>query len=197
MALPRRIYVGQFYSSIWNPGEMCGRCSGAGCLRVLGTAYASAWLQVRLIPTLQSGTFASVKLRPERANLRGLAFGARNGSPLPSAEYNNQLALESSYGAALELLHSFYARDGTGALREASMLLKANRLPTSVLQPSPLHDAPSCTLAGMGASARHTSNRRTFRLSVESGAIAPAHCAAHLLQHGCLSHVPRDSPVNK
>jgi U3 small nucleolar RNA-associated protein 22 len=93
---------------------------------VLGAAGAEAeaaasaefggWV-VRLIPCITRETFAWGKLRPQRCNLR-------EAGDLPSAAYNNLLRLESGYGAALSLAHATFARDGSGALREAAVLLK-------------------------------------------------------------------------
>lgn len=72
---------------------------------------------IRLIPSLEPTALASAKLRPSRCNLR-------DAPDRPSACYNNRLALESSYGATLALLHSHLSVDVSGAVREAAVLLK-------------------------------------------------------------------------
>ena len=108
--------------------------------------------QMRLIPSVAPDTLAASKLHSSRANLRvhssltaatikvilvvlGFSLAC---SPLPvylqanigpsmtlsSPTYNNLLSLESHYSSALEMLHSIFACDGSGALREATVLLK-------------------------------------------------------------------------
>ena len=80
--------------------------------------------RVRIIPALARAVFAPAKLRPGRANLRQHACRPGSDAPRASADYNNAIALESTHGDSVELLHSFYSRDSSGALREASVLLK-------------------------------------------------------------------------
>ena len=80
--------------------------------------------RVRIIPALARGVLAPAKLRPGRANLRQHACRPGSDAPRASADYNNAIALESTHGDSVELLHSFYSRDSSGALREASVLLK-------------------------------------------------------------------------
>ena len=80
------------------------------------TSSSSSWI-VRLIPCLAPDAFPAVKLRPQRCNLR--ALGAS-----PSSSYNNLLRIEASYAPTMAWLHGVYARDGHGALREATVLLK-------------------------------------------------------------------------
>ena len=81
-----------------------------------GAAEIGGWV-VRLLPCLSADVFPPGKLRSPRCNLRTL--GTR-----PSPTHNNLMRLESSYARTLVLLHSAYARDSSGSLREATILLK-------------------------------------------------------------------------
>ena len=90
--------------------------STSGNANETGMQPIEGWA-VRLIPSLAPETFAAAKLRPQRCNLRNL--GTK-----PSPTYNNLLRLESGYTAALHALHAAFQRDGGGALREATILLK-------------------------------------------------------------------------
>uniref|UniRef100_A0A7S4BKK4 Nucleolar protein 6 n=1 Tax=Chrysotila carterae TaxID=13221 RepID=A0A7S4BKK4_CHRCT len=87
------------------------------------TGRAAETWQIRLIPCLAANALEASKLKPSRANIRNNREAA-SAEAWPSAEYNNTLALESAYASALALLHSYLAKDSSGAFREAIMLFK-------------------------------------------------------------------------
>eukprot|EP00965_Chrysotila_dentata_P018473 615112-Pleurochrysis_carterae.AAC.1 len=58
------------------------------------------------------------------ARVRAFVFlpgEAASAEAWPSAEYNNTLALESAYASALALLHSYLAKDSSGAIFDAEL----------------------------------------------------------------------------
>ncbi|KAJ1625733.1 hypothetical protein T492DRAFT_843734 [Pavlovales sp. CCMP2436] len=84
-------------------------------------------LTIRLLPFVGLETFPPNRLRPARCCVRPHKSAANAPAGLATPRYNARLLSEAAHVPALQAMHSVFAADSRGSLRDAAVLLKGER----------------------------------------------------------------------